>query len=121
MNKQYESAQQRSALEEKAASAIDYINEDFAFFDNINSARRHAIQDLMKYALSQLRKPSCLKWSIEDIQAQGEFQKFKIDDAQAHDLLEGFLEENNGYIVEVINNAMADYVYENYDEQQNEQ
>ena len=117
MNKQYESAQLRSALEEKAASAIDYINEDIEFFDNINSARRHTIQDLMKYASSQLRKPSCLKWSIEDIQAQGEFQNFKIDDAQAHDLLEGFLE----YIIEVANNAMADYVYENYDEQQNEQ
>jgi hypothetical protein len=117
MNKQYESANYATNLEEKAASAIDYINEDIDFFDNINSARRWAIQDLMKYASSQLRKPSCLKWSIEDIQAQGEFQNFKIDDAQAHDLLEGFLE----YIIEVANNAMAEYVYENYDEQQNEQ
>lgn len=121
MNKQYESAQLRSALKEKAASAIDYINEDIEFFDNINSARRWAIQDLMKYASSQLRKPTCLRWTIEDIQAQGEFQDFEIDDAQAHELLEGFFEENNGYIIEVINNAMADYVYENYNEQQNEQ
>ena len=121
MNKQYESAQMRSALEQKAASAIDYINEDIEFFDNINSARRYAIIDLMKYASSQLRKPTCLKWTIEDIQAQGKLQDFKIDDAQAHELLEGFLEENNGYIIEVINNAMADYVYENYNEQQNEQ
>jgi len=121
MNKQYESANYASNLEEKSASAIDYINEDIDFFDNINSARRYAIVDLMKYAASQLRKPTCLKWTIEDIQAQGEFQDFEIDDAQAHELLEGFFEENNGYIIEVINNAMADYVYENYNEQQNEQ
>jgi len=121
MNKQYESANYASALEEKAASAIDYINEDIEFFDNINSARRYAIQDLMKYAASQLRKPTCLKWTIEDIQAEGKLQDFKIDDAQAHELLEGFFKENKGYITEIIIKAMADYVYENYNEQQNEQ
>lgn len=121
MNKQYESAQNRSSLEEKAKSAIDYINEDIEFFNNINSTRRYAIIDLMKYASIQLRKPSCLKWSIEDIQAQGKRRGFKIDDAQAHELLEGFFEKNDDYIFEVINDAMVDYMHENYNEQQNEQ
>lgn len=121
MNKQYDSAQGRTSIEEKASAAIDYINEDFTFFDDTNSAKRFVVQDLMKYAIHQLRMPTCLRWSIEDIQAQGKLQEFTIDDAQAQELLEGFLEENNGYIIEVIHNAMADYVYENYNEQQNEQ
>ena len=61
--------------------------------------------------------PTCLKWSKMDIQAQGERHGLKIDDEQAQDLLEGFFEETNDYIIMNINIAMAEYVLENYKEQ----
>lgn len=61
--------------------------------------------------------PTCLQWSRLDIQAQALRQGIKIDDSQAQDLLEGFFDDNNEYIIEVINTAMAEYVRENYNEQ----
>lgn len=54
--------------------------------------------------------PTCLQWSKADIQAQGERHGIKIDDEQAQDLLEGFFEDNNEYIITVINNSMTEYV-----------
>ena len=59
--------------------------------------------------------PTCLKWSKMDIQAQGERHGIHIDDEQAQDLLEGFFELANAYIITTINIAMAEYVRENYE------
>lgn len=61
--------------------------------------------------------PTCLNWSKADIQAQGERHGIKIDDAEAQDLLEGFFEEANDNIIEIINIMMACYVRDNYEEQ----
>jgi len=61
--------------------------------------------------------PTCLIWNKLDIQAQGLRHGLHIDDAQAQDLLEGFFEEANSYIIMTINIAMAEYIRENYEEQ----
>lgn len=112
MNKQYESAKGRTSLEEQAASAIDYINEDVWFWRYVNSRQRFAVLDLMKYASHQLRMPSCMRWSAEDIVAQAQIQGLEVDINKANELLYKFFEENNGYLVEIINYAMEDFVHE---------
>jgi hypothetical protein len=58
--------------------------------------------------------PTCLQWNKLDIQAQGVRQGLKVDDAQAQELLERFFRDANDHIIETINNAMAEYVRENY-------
>lgn len=57
---------------------------------------------------------SCLKWDKEDIKAAAVFADTELTDEQAEALLKEFFDENNGYIIETINNTMQDFCWEKF-------
>ena len=111
MNKQYESARNRTPQEQVAANAIDYIMQSNPIED-LNL--RLAVRDLCAYAADKLRQPNptCLQWNHLDIVVNANAVGKQVQDFESLILLDKFFEQYSETITQTINDLMREFAQE---------
>ena len=111
MNKQYQSARNRTPQEQLAANTIDYIMASAPIRD-LNL--RLAVRDLCAYAADKLRQPNptCLQWNHLDIVVNANAIGKQVEDFESLILLDKFFERYNETITATITDLMREFAQE---------